>query len=114
MKLGSSKRGKGTTPGNSRDPKKEKVFAQLSKILGLSRVIVRREKLKQGTGWRVVSGSCLRNGDENLIFVDSRLAQDEQISFLATQISELGIQVPAEHLEALPKSLQERFAPAAP
>ena len=75
----------------TRDPKKDAVFRDLSLELGQAGYEVRREKLKRGHGWKVVSGSC-RALENNLIFVDQRLSQDEQIEFLKSKISELGLQ----------------------
>ena len=46
---------------------------------------VRREELKRGHCWKVVSGSC-RSQSQKFIFVDSRLAPQEQISFLEAQV----------------------------
>jgi len=43
--------------------------------------VVRREELKRGHCWKVVSGSC-RSLSQNLVFVDSRLAPNDQIAFL--------------------------------
>lgn len=46
---------------------------------------VRREELKRGHCWKVVSGSC-RSQSQKFIFVDSRLSPQEQISFLEAQL----------------------------
>ena len=74
----------------SRDPEKDAIFRDLSLELSRAGYQVRREKLKRGHGWKVVSGSC-RALENNLIFVDQRLTQDEQIQFLRSKISELGL-----------------------
>jgi hypothetical protein len=50
--------------------------------------LVRREELKRGHCWKVVSGSC-RSLSQNLVFVDSRLAPNDQISFLEGTIAEV-------------------------
>lgn len=50
--------------------------------------IVRREELKRGHCWRVLSGAC-RSLSQNLIFVDSRLSPDDQVSFLASKLAEI-------------------------
>jgi hypothetical protein len=73
-----------------RDPKKDAIFRDLSVELCQAGYEVRREKLKRGNGWKVVSGSC-RALENNLIFVDQRLTQDEQIDFLKSKMSELGL-----------------------
>lgn len=70
-----------------RDPAKEKLFRELSDQLSKQGYTVRREKLRQGYGWKVVSGSCQALG-ERMIFVDQRLSQDDQISFLKSHLSE--------------------------
>jgi hypothetical protein len=46
---------------------------------------VRREELKRGHCWKVVSGSC-RSLTQRFIFVDSRLAPQEQLAFLEATI----------------------------
>ena len=71
-----------------RDPEKEKVFRSLSEELAQKGYTVRREKLKQGFGWKVVSGSCQAMG-QRMIFVDQRLPQDDQITFLRSQLQTL-------------------------
>ncbi len=88
-----------------KDSKKESVFKHLSGVLSGSGHEVRREPLKQGHGWRVLSGACEAN-DQNLIFVDRRLTQDEQINFLATRIVSLGIALSEDELAPLPERLQ--------
>lgn len=88
MKQNNDKRGQGA----ARDPEKEKLFKELSQILGQAGYSVRREKLKQGYGWKVVSGSC-RAQQNNLIFVDQKLPQDDQLSFLVGKIFSLNIPV---------------------
>jgi hypothetical protein len=84
-----------------KDQKKEAIFKQLSVILSDAGFRVRRERLKQGHGWKVASGSCSAEG-ENFVFVESRLSQDDQIGFLLTRIRELEVKVSAEQMEGLP------------
>ena len=84
----------------SRDPEKECVLKGLSAALQGAGYAVRREKLKRGPGWRVVSGMC-RALDQNaapqrLIFVDRALSQDDQISFLVGRINDLEVSVGAD------------------
>jgi hypothetical protein len=76
------------------DPKKELVFKGLSRVLQDAGFEVRREKLRQGHGWRVISGAC-RHEQRNLIFVDRKLSQDDQISFLRAKCSALNVEVTA-------------------
>ena len=50
--------------------------------------LVRREELKRGHCWRVLSGAC-RSLSQNFIFVDSRLSPEDQVSFLNSKWSEV-------------------------
>ena len=70
----------------SRDPQKEREFRELSAQLAQQGFTVRREKLKQGFGWKVVSGACCALG-KNYIFVDQRMSQDDQLSFLKSKLA---------------------------
>ena len=64
-----------------KEAEKENVIKDLiAKIQGAG-YKVRREKLKQGPGWRTVSGSC-RLQEEKLIFVDRKNSVDDQLGFL--------------------------------
>jgi len=49
---------------------------------------VRREELKRGHCWKVISGSC-RSLTHRYVFVDSRLSANEQISFLSSKLNDL-------------------------
>ncbi|NLF25233.1 MAG: hypothetical protein GX589_06190, partial [Deltaproteobacteria bacterium] len=51
--------------------------------------------------WRAVSGSCRHVGD-NLIFVDKKLPQDDQIAFLVSRITSLGVTLNQDELAHLP------------
>lgn len=68
-----------------RDPKKECNFKALVAQLAELGVSVRRERLKQGFGWKAMSGSC-QLAAQGIVLVDSRLSQDEQITFLSEQL----------------------------
>ena len=70
------------------DYEKEGVFKQLCSELESAGFEVRREELKSGFGWKVVSGSCRAN-EQRLIFVDRRLSQQEQINFLKGKLAEV-------------------------
>lgn len=50
--------------------------------------VVRREELKRGHCWKVLSGAC-RSLTQRYIFVDSRLSPDEQVAFLTSKVSEV-------------------------
>ena len=73
-----------------KDHLKERKYQDLVQNCSLAGYQVRRERLKTGPGWRVLSGSCHLHGDK-FIFIDSVLPQDEQIEFLQSKIKELGI-----------------------
>ena len=49
---------------------------------------MRREELKRGHCWKVVSGSC-RSFSHHYVFVDSRLAPQDQVSFLEATLADL-------------------------
>lgn len=89
------------------EPKKESVFNELSSILGAAGYVVRREKLKAGPGWRVVSGMC-RKDDNKLIFVDRRMTQDDQILFLASRISALKVHFPKDKVSSIPENVLKK------
>jgi hypothetical protein len=74
----------------TKDPQKEATFKSLVDRLLEKGYIVRREKLKRGLGWKVYSGAC-RSNEQRIIFVDQRLSQDEQISFVQEVIRSLGV-----------------------
>ena len=95
--------------GHVWDPQKDSVFKELAAIMASSGYTVRREELKQGPGWRVVSGSC-RLEEQRLIFVDRKLQQDDQITFLIQRMTSLGIKIEAEKLAALPEKVREMIA----
>lgn len=101
----------------SRDPEKESVLKGLSLVLQGAGYAVRREKLKRGPGWRVVSGMC-RALDQNaapqrLIFVDRALSQDDQISFLVGRINDLEVSVGADLMTQFPERIQAQLRRAA-
>lgn len=90
---------------SKRNPKKESIFKGLAEVLNQNGYKVRREKLKTGHGWRVVSGKC-KHEETSYIFVDSVLGADEQIEFLAEKIKEFGMPIPPELVKELPVYLQ--------
>ena len=63
-------------------------FKELTGQLESKGFVVRREELKRGHCWKVVSGAC-RSLSQNLVFVDSRLAPADQISFLQGKLSDI-------------------------
>ena len=89
----------------TKDPKKEGLFKSLSTILKEAGHTVRRERLKVGHGWRVLSGKC-RLEESKLVFVDSVMDLDDQIEFLAMKIKEMGYSLPQDLSEQLPAYLR--------
>lgn len=81
---------KGRAAVKAYDPQKEALFKKFRESLESAGYQVRREELKRGAGWKVMSGSC-RAMDQKFIFVDRRLSQDEQLEFLRDQMSGRGI-----------------------
>lgn len=66
----------------------EQHFKELSNQLEGKGYQVRREELKRGHCWKVVSGAC-RSLSQHLVFVDSRLAPVDQISFLEATLADV-------------------------
>ena len=91
---------------NTWDPQKDSIFKQLAELLIAQGYSVRREELKQGHGWKVASGSCRLNR-QKLIFVDRKLPQDEQITFLIQRITAAGFRPTQEQIAQLPEKIQE-------
>ena len=88
---------------------KESLLNELACILSSSGFRVRRERLKQGHGWRAVSGSC-RVMTDKMIFLDRRLPHDEQIDFLVDRIAESRIQISPEQIQSLPSVIAQRVS----
>lgn len=68
-------------------------YKDLVTQLGARGYLVRREELKRGHCWKVVSGSC-RSLSQNFVFVDSRLAPNDQISFLEGTLADVEDSMP--------------------
>lgn len=90
------------------DPKKEKIINELSSALLDAGFEVRRERLKQGYGWKALSGACCLD-KRDLIFVDRKLPQDEQISFLAAKIVALQVAVKLKKLPNVPDKIKQQL-----
>jgi hypothetical protein len=88
----------------TRDGKKENILRELSRVLLDAGYIVRRETLKRGHGWRVMSGEC-RSQSEDFIFVDRRMSQDDQISFLLGRMRNLDVHVDEKACSVLPQNI---------
>lgn len=80
-----AKRKKSSRPtwSKEQETRYKELFAQLE-TMGF---VVRREELKRGHCWKVLSGSC-RSLTQKLVFLDSRLSPDDQIAFLQAKIVE--------------------------
>lgn len=100
-----AKMGSKNSTGSTKEQKKESVYRQLSKILDAAGVKVRREKLRQGPGWRAHSGACMADKTP-LVFVDSRLSVEDQVNFLIGEIRERNVKPSAESMADLPETIQ--------
>jgi len=69
----------------------EQSYKEVSANLAEKGFTVRREELKRGHCWKVISGTC-RSQEEHFIFVDSRLAPPEQIAFLQSKLLDLNVE----------------------
>jgi hypothetical protein len=94
------------------DQEKEAVFRLLAGALTGAGYQVRREKLKQGHGWKAASGSCRSFGDR-LVFVERRMSQDDQIEFLISAIQDLKLSMEDDQFKTLPESVRLRLAACA-
>jgi hypothetical protein len=72
------------------DSKKESQIKLLVAALATKGYTIRREKLKQGHGWKTVSGACRLSGDR-ILFVDRKMPLDEQLLFLTSIASQLNL-----------------------
>jgi hypothetical protein len=71
----------------------ESLYKECVALLEQAGFLVRREELKRGHCWRVMSGSC-RSLTHRYVFVDSRLSANEQIAFLSAKLNELNVSRP--------------------
>jgi|GEM_PF-1210030 len=92
------------------DSKKESVYKQLCLLLERAGVSVRREELKRGPGWKVVSGSC-RALERKLVLMDRALTQDDQIAFLAAKVVEHQVPITSSDLEPFSNAVRSMLAP---
>jgi hypothetical protein len=81
-----AKRKKSSRPAWSKE--QELRYKELLLQLENRGFIVRREELKRGHCWKVLSGSC-RSFSHHYVFVDSRLAPQDQLSFLEVTLAEV-------------------------
>ncbi|MCB0339537.1 MAG: hypothetical protein KDD53_08035 [Bdellovibrionales bacterium] len=102
------KKRKNTLGPTSRDPKKDRTFRLLAVSLESAGFTVRREKLKSGPGWRAFSGWC-RHQNNDLVFVDSRMPQDDQIEFLVEAHLVRNIVISPDQAQDLPEPIVARL-----
>ena len=81
-----AKKRKGLRPAWSKE--QEQRYRDLSAQLELKGFTVRREELKRGHCWKAISGAC-RSLSHHYIFVDSRLAPQEQVAFLQSKLLDI-------------------------
>ena len=79
-----------------------KILIKALKQIGLE---VRREKLTRGDSFRVKSGTCHFSG-QNIIFVDSRLQVQQQLSVLIDSIVERKFDLKIDDIEGLSPSVK--------
>jgi hypothetical protein len=94
------------------DPKKECIIKELAVLAEARGYAVKRENLKQGIGWKVMSGACRFNEDK-LIYIDRKLPQSDQISFLFSKVVALGLKPDSEQLQNLSEDTRSMFAAVA-
>ena len=92
-----------------RDAAKERLFREIAAVYLKQGVTIRREKLKQGHGWKVLSGSC-RAQEKEFLFVDSRLGIDDQLVFLLSSAERYEIEIPEELFLQIPENLRALHA----
>ena len=66
----------------------EGLYKERVSLLETAGYLVRREELKRGHCWKVMSGSC-RSLSHRYVFVDSRLSANEQIAFLSAKLNDI-------------------------
>jgi hypothetical protein len=93
------------TSDKSRDPAKIEAVKALNELLTSAGYRVRREELKRGPGWKVVSGSCQAAGVK-MIFVDRHMTLDDQLAFLLTKARQLEVPVTADCLAKIPERMR--------
>ena len=81
-----AKRRKSTRPAWTKE--QDQLYRDLLVQLEGRGFTVRREELKRGHCWKVLSGSC-RSLSHHYVFVDSRLGPQDQISFLESTLAEI-------------------------
>jgi len=79
---------KGSASKKGWNTEREAAYGRLVQSLQVAGYVVRREELKRGHCWRVMSGEC-RSLQNRYIFIDSRLNAEEQVAFLSSKVAEI-------------------------
>ena len=90
-------------------------FRALSNIFERNGLIVRRENLSSARSFRVKSGKCFFDG-KRILFIDKKLAPEQQLSTLLDLLLELDLEITvadlghfSQHLrQVMERSLQNR------
>ncbi len=90
------------------DPKKESIIKELAVFAETQGFTVKRENLKQGIGWKVMSGSC-RFNEQQIIYVDRKLSQADQISFLFSKFVSLELKPDLDQMQNLSEDTRNMF-----
>lgn len=96
--------GKSSRDTNTR--KDEAAIRVLERAFARAGITVRREKLSCGTAYRTKSGSCFVSGQQ-MLFVDRRLAPDQQLSVLVDYVLQLEVELVKSEQDALPQATRE-------
>ena len=83
----------------------ETTVKQIVKFLRKYGFDVRREKLSRGDSFRVKSGRCSFK-DKNLLFIDTRLPAEQQLSILADYLATSGIKLAEDELVGFPVAMR--------
>ena len=80
----------------------EKTVKLLVEVLKSNGYTLRKEELKRGFGWKVVSGSC-RIHEDRVIFMDRKMSAEDQVAFLSGYVHTAapGFEMPAQILQQL-------------
>ena len=83
----------------------EQQFRTLVSIFERNGLSVRRENLSSGRSFRVKSGNCLF-GDRRIIFIDKKLALEQQLSTLTDLLLEFNLKLSWDDLKYFPQHLR--------
>lgn len=91
---------------SKQDVELESTIKVLERAFESRSIKVRREKLCAGPAFKVKSGNCIFSG-ENFIFVDRRLAADQQLGVLLDYLAEAPFSLSSDELEKIPVRARE-------